>query len=158
MGSPAPSKISQIIDFLEEQLSEALPDHAQLLDPDDLENNPAESLKQGVSWGVDEAENSEREIPANSYWYRRNFTVVIVRSALSLYSDGATKKQAVKDILEDLNLVLLKLKGSRVVIVNGAQVAFDFKFVRDSGPRPIALNDVQHLFIELTVSAEYRET
>lgn len=153
------TRISLLLDYLEEILEEALPEHAQLLDPDDLTENPDATLKKGWGYSVGQAENSERELSGSVYWYRREFTIILTRSNLSLYSDGASKLQALKDILEDLNLVLQEMKGTRVVMASdGSQTAFDFKFVRDSGPRATDLNDVPHLFIELTVSAEYRET
>jgi len=161
MGSPTPTLIGNIIDYIYTMLDTALPassGYGILLDPDDLTNNPAEILKSGYGVSVEDAQNTEREITGGVYWYRRNFTIVLVRSVLSLYSDAATRKQGIKDVLEDLNLVLQQMKGTRVVTIANVQTAFDFKFVHDSGPRPTQIGDIPYFFIELTISAEYRQT
>lgn len=157
MSEPVPTRISQLIDWIYGQLQTTFPEHLEILDTDELDENPATVLAKGFGVAVEAAENSERCLENTAYYYRRELTVILTRETLSLGSDSASRKKKLKLALEDLNLLLLALVGQRTVVSAGKVLAFDFKFVSDSGARFTVIKDIPHIFIELTVSAEYRE-
>lgn len=157
MSDPTPSRISQIVDWLYTELAAAVPQAQQLLDPDDLFENPPELLARGWGISIGAAENSNRCLSNDAYYYRRDFTVVLTYSMVSLEGTPDLRKAKAKLALEDLNLVLKRLRGSNTIMDGTTTVAFSFSFQGDSGPKPIVVNGEAFVFIELTVSAEYRE-
>lgn len=158
MSNPSPSKISRITDWLISECKACLKEHQELLDPDDLFENPAQMLAKGWGLVIGEAENTERCLGNQEYYYRRGFTFVLTRDAVALQSSPDLKREKAKLILEDLNLLLKRLAGSNSITVDNVTYSFAIKFERDSGPRNIVVNGESFNFIELTVSAEYRET
>lgn len=152
------SRVADILDFFYDQTKAALPDHQELLDTEDLNNNPEGITKQGYGITVASGEHPERDLCNNAYWYRRYFDVLITREVVSLYSDSATRKAAMKQILDDLHAVLNKWAGvNDLVTSTGQQKAFAFVVRKDPGPKPMIIGGKQHLYIEVTISAEYRE-
>lgn len=157
MSDPAPSRISKIIDFYYSELRAALKEHKELLDADDLFENPPEILSKGWGFVIGEGENTERCLENGAYYYRRNFTIVLTRDYIALNAAPEHKLAKQKLLLEDANLALKRLARQNSLVDGTTVLSFKADALRDSGPRPIVVNDTPYHFIELTVSAEYRE-
>lgn len=158
MSGPSPSRISKLYDAFLAAVAEALPCHVELLDANDLFENPAQILKQGFGLTIGDGENDDRCMESTAYYYKRDFTVVLVREVLALASDAESRKQKWKLALEDLHLVLKALTGLYAVVgADGQVLSWSVEYTKDSGPRDTQINDVPYVFIELTVSARYRE-
>lgn len=156
-----PTRISKIYDFYMSELDAALPEHEELFDIDNLDENPAEVLARGYGMGIGDGENTDRCMEDGAYYYRRSFTIILTRDVTSLYADTATRKDIWKGILEDLHLVLKRLTGSHEIVENvsgrTSVISFKTEYADDSGPRSTVIEGQNYVFIELTVSAEYRE-
>lgn len=157
MSDPVPSRISKIVDWLYDEIKAALPESLELLDPNDLFENPPNILARGWGVSIEQGENTERCLDDQSYYYRRLFTMVLSKDYVAMDSDPDTKRAKQKALLEDLNLLLKRLTGQNSIEDSTGTTSFIVRFEGDSGPRPITVNGQDFLFIELTVSAEYRE-
>lgn len=157
MSLPDITKISKIYDHLLAQMASALPKHLELSDPEELDESLPAELAQGIGVSIGQGEHPERCLSDQEYFYQREFTLIVTRDVTHLMGDAKSRKERWKLILEDLHLVLQKLTGQHT-IVNGTEViSFKMAYTRDSGPRATVINNVPYAFIELTVSAEYRE-
>lgn len=153
------SKISYIFDRLITEMQDALKEHQELLDFEDLENNAPAILAKGFGIGVGAGRNTERCFDGLSYYYEREFVLIITRSALTTYADAQTRKDQIKTILEDLDLVMKGLTGDFTFVdTDGTEKSFNVKFANDGGPKSTVIVGEKYQFIELTVTAEYRET
>lgn len=161
MNGPASTRISEIYDWLFEQIQLALPTHRELSDPDDLFESLDSDLAQGFGVTIGEGENTQLCIDARSYYYKRDFTVILTREVLTQNADAKSRRDKWKQALEDLHQVLARLTPNVSIVdqtVSPARVnSFKFLAVNDGGPRSTTIRDINYVFIELTVSAEYRE-
>jgi hypothetical protein len=153
-----PSRISKIYDWFLSEVAAALPDHSELMDPDDLTENPDGLLAKGYGITIGAGQNTNRCIEANAYYYQRDFTIILTRDLVRLQADSDSRKEKWKNILEDLHLVLQRLTGSYSIVEGTSVISFKNEYSSDSGPRATVINGNDYVFIELTVTAEYRET
>lgn len=157
MSTPTPTRITKLIAYLESEIQSALAEHIELQDPDDLfENNETELAK---GWGlvVEGAENSERCHEAGAFYLRRRFTIIITQDLLSQGSDRKLRKAKRDQLLEYAVLLFKRFTGQYSITVDGTTLAFIFAFEGDSGVKEITVNDSRFAFMELSISAEYRE-
>lgn len=160
MNGPSPSRISKIFDHYMKEIALALPEHSELMDTDEIDENPDAVLKAGYGVTVGSGENTEECMEATAYYYRREFTVILTRSVLATVGDTKTRKDQWKQSLEDLHQVLKRLTGQYSILDPDDPtkvLSFKSAYANDSGPRATVIRDMPYVFIELTVSAEYRE-
>ena len=154
------TKVSSIFDFIVEKAQAAFPEHAELRDCEDVSNNDDTVLRKGFGILPMDGENADRCLDNRRYYMKRNFELIFTREVLATVEDVAGRRVAYKDLLEDLDLLLQQLTPN--VTIPGAttadeQVAWDFKFLRDGGPRLISVSDKPYLFIEATLVVEYTQ-
>ncbi len=153
------SRISKIDNWIYAAVAAALPNHVILNDTEDLEENFESQLNAGYGTTMGDGEPREREIQDGSYYQVREFTVIITRDYLAQQADGHSRRMKRQALMEDLHAVRLALIGNRVIKEEGTTrvLSFDLKFTGDSGPRDTVIGGKPFLFIEMKVSAEYRE-
>lgn len=157
MSKLAPTRISRILDHFYSEIRTVFPEHQELFDADDLFENPAEILAKGFGIVVGPGENTNRCLGNEEYYWLREFTLILTQDFLAIASDPLSKITKSKLALEWFHVLLNRLAGQNTIIVDGETQSFKVDVTRDSGPRTITVNDAQYLFIELTVTAEYRE-
>lgn len=158
MRTPATTKISQIIDYVLDKAKAAFPDHNRLRDPEDISNNDAIWLTKGFSILPAAGENTERELSCGKHYVQRDFEVLFTREIVGTTDNVESRDEVTKALLEDLNLLMQAIGSSPQVFVDSAQLAFDFRYVSDGGPRLITKEDAPYLFLEATLRVEYAET
>jgi len=162
MSFPNTSNISLIYRHILKQVSLALPCHRELFDPDEIDENPPEILKSGYGLLIGDGENTNLCISAREYFHRRTFTVMITREAVAIQGDLETRAQKWLDIMEDLHKVMKRLAQETSIVdvtVTPARVlAFKSAYTSDSGPRNAIINGEAIIFLELTLTVEYRES
>lgn len=163
MSAEEPSKVTQIYDKLLALLAGALPCSVELQEPDDLDQNPPQQLAAGFGISFAEGENTDRCIDPCGYYQRRSFDLILTRSDEFVMGDTKTRTNNRKSLLEDTHKVIRALSGSHTLIgdVDPAGrtevLSFDVEYVSDGGPVNSLVQGANYLFIELSVTAEYRE-
>lgn len=160
MSDPSPTRISKLLDWLYATLPTILTDHQELLDPDDLFENTPSQLERGWGISLGDGQNTNRDLCSTHYHWAREFTVVITHDLRSLGTDLTSRRSKQKAALEWTHK-LLQLFGRTSSIVDPLDstrtLSFKADVLRDSGPRQITINDTPYLFVEITISLEYRE-
>lgn len=158
MTLPAASKISQIYDFMVAKAKTALQTHQELVDFDDLLENPAPILDAGYGVQVGNGRDTEREICSTHYYYEREFVLILTREVTALKSDVETRKKKHKQILEDYHQFKKLVEGTHTALADdGTELSFNVKYASDSGPRTFSAHDKEYIFLEATITAEYLE-
>lgn len=152
-----PSRISKIYDHFLEQLKLALPCHQELMDAEELDENPDDMLSKGYALAIGDGRNTDRCMESTAYYYERQFTVLLVRDVIAQQADKDLRKEKWKNALEDLHQVLKRLTGAHSIVDGSNVISFKVAYADDSGPRSTFIRDIPYVFIELTVTAEYRE-
>lgn len=158
MTAVVPTKISKIIDHVLEKAKAAFPHHQRLRDPEDVSNNESSFLVKGFSILPGAGENMERELTCGRHYIGRDFEVIFTREIVGTVDNVEARDEVTKAILEDLNLLLQAIGVQPSVFLADEQLAFDFRYSSDSGPKIIAKEDQPYLFIEATLRVEYAET
>lgn len=155
--NPASTKISKIYDYVLDKCKAALTDHTRLRDPEDVSNNDATWLTKG--WGImpGAGEREDRQFSCPEKFLARDFELVITRELLGTEDNVENRDEVTKLLLEDLQAVIDEIGPNPSVFVNEEQIAFDFRYDRDSGPRLISKEDKPYLFIEATLGVSYSE-
>lgn len=161
MSHPTPSRITAIYNHLLKQVALALPCHKELFDTDEIDENPPELLNAGYGVVLNDGENTNLCISSQEYYHRRDFVILITREVVAL--EAATEQRTEKwlSIMEDLHQVMKRLARETSIVdttVNPPKVnAFKSMYASDSGPRSTFIKGAKYVFIELTVTVEYRE-
>lgn len=160
MSEPNRSRISKIIDWLYATVPSVLPEHIELLNPDDLFENPTEVLAKGWGISIGDGENTERCLGTEAYHWRREFTVIVTQDLLAIAGDQKSVRDKQKLALEWCHALLKMFTASASIADpdgSGDMISFKADVLRDSGPRQITVNDADYIFVELTLALEYRE-
>lgn len=161
MSSPTPSKISAIYRHLVKQIGLALPCHKELFDTEDIDENPPELLNAGYGVVINEGENTNLCISSQEYFHSRTFVVLLTRDLTAIEGSLAVRTEKWLSIMEDLHQVMKRLARETSIVddsVTPAKViSFKSAYATDSGPRSTWIKGQRFVFIELTVTVEYRE-
>lgn len=154
---PSTTKISKIYDHVISSCKAAFPDHQRLRDPEDISNNDAPFLTKG--WGIMPAdgERVDRQFSCPEKFLGRDFEVVLTREIVGTEDNVEARDEVTKLLLEDLQALINQLGQQPSVFIESEQLAFNFQYERDSGPRLISKEDKPYLFIEATLGVEYSE-
>jgi len=148
------SDISTIFNAFVSELATALSGHQRLTNPYDLVDNANTTLRKGYGVAVGAGENSKRLI-GSKYSVTRAINVTITRQAYAKEFDISAKDTAVKNILEDYNLVIKEAAKSDNF--STGVVADRLEYVSDTGIFSVNAENHKFLAITITFETEYFE-
>jgi len=151
------SKISTGLDAIKTRLGIILPDHIQLSNPYDVEENTDRALNLGWGLGVGSGLNSERHLSCKLS-IRRQIIIPITRRIIASELGTTRKETSEKNLLEDQFLVIDDLEKDPTV--NNSNVISSMKYVSDGGIIGIARGDGKNdawRFIRSIFQIEYFE-
>lgn len=161
MSHPTPSRITAIFNHLRKIIGSSLECHTELFNSDEIDENPESQLAKGWGLVIGNGENTNLCISAQEYFHRRDFTIIIVREAIANEADKEGSQHKWLSVMEDLHLVMKGLTRETSFVdttVNPPKaIAFKSAYTSDSGPRSTVMKGQNYVFIELSVTIEYRE-
>lgn len=161
MSHPTPSRITAIFNHLRKQVALALPCHEELIESDEIDENPDQMLKRGWGLNITDGENTNLCISSQEYYHRRSFVLLVTREVITNESDKEGRQSKWLGLMEDLHQVMKQLAKETSIVdttVTPPKVnSFKSAYTNDSGPRATVIRGQKYVFIELTVTIDYRE-
>lgn len=149
------STISSAIDIIKTAVTTALPNHTYLVNGYQPEENPDPYLNQGVGIAWRQSVNTNREVCPKIY-QRQSFEVVITRNYFSSDLNIDDKESQVKQIFEDILLIIQALETD--VLTSQNQSVAKCKYLGHNGIETVFGEKDNYLKATLNFEFEYYET
>lgn len=148
------SNISDAFDAIKDLLVATFPNHLQLVNPYDLNENTTQSLLKGWGLAIGPGENSNRKLSCQLSIKRSiNIPLTRVRHGSSLLVGN--KETNEKLLLEDQYLLIKALEKDPTV--NNNEVITSMKFQNDQGIQPVFSENDHYIALVSTFEIEYFE-
>lgn len=124
------SKIVDSIDALKARIAAVLPNHKELTNPYETDENPETILKQGFGVRIREGVNSNRS-GSCILSVQRTIEIVLTRKYYAYELNRTAKENTEKALLEDQFLVLQDIEGEPTI--GNSNAVTQFGYTGDSG-------------------------
>lgn len=147
------SKIAEAYDALRDELKILFPDKFELVNPNDIEKNPSNTLLDGFGIRVGPARNTNRNT-SDCLSVARDMTVILTKQTFTQQLDADSKHEIAVELLEEHFLVIKKYEAEPTL---GPNEITNFIFDSDNGIENVVPGEEKYIKIEINYKMEYFE-
>ena len=147
------SIIVDAYDALRDELKTLFPDKFELVNTNEVEKSPSNTLVDGFGIRVGPARNTNRQL-SDCLSVVRDMTIILTKQTFTQQLDADSKHDKNNELLEEHFIVIKRYEGNPTI---GPNSLTKFIFDSDNGIENIVPGDEKYIKIEINYKMEYFE-